>query len=57
VSTLNIQVCLAQLPDVVTESLGRNVQESGEWSWSDAAGSFPLPDVTALSMTIDGVKR
>ena len=56
-STLNIQVCLAQLPDVVTESLGRNVQESGEWSWSDAAGSFPLPDVTALSMTIDGVKR
>ncbi|TBL86956.1 hypothetical protein EYY95_11655 [Hafnia alvei] len=40
VSTLNIQVCLSQLPGVVIESLGRNVQESGEWIWNDVADSF-----------------
>ncbi|EDO6011338.1 hypothetical protein C2W46_23585 [Salmonella enterica] len=49
---------LSRLPGVTTETVERPVPDSDEWSWNDVADSvFPLPDVTARSMTVAAFKR
>ncbi|ELG2268028.1 hypothetical protein RNZ15_004137 [Salmonella enterica] len=49
---------LSRLPCVTTETVERPVPDSDEWNWNDVADSvFPLPDVTARSMTVAAFKH
>ncbi|EDO2903553.1 hypothetical protein KWH28_004173 [Salmonella enterica] len=54
----DIRERLSRLPGVVMENVERKVPEYDDWNWNDVADSvFPLPDVTARSMTVAAFKR